>query len=381
MRVLIDLSSFSAVHCGGKDEVAYNLLRGFSELGHSEELVCVCSSELNEIVKKINPSFHIINIERKIGASKFELIAMHFKDFRYGQELKKIIKEEDIDIVLYTNKPIPAIRLKVKTILLPHDVQSLKIVKERWYSIYHHITSKLIKDSFKVSDKVIAISEFDKEEMIKYLPQYEDKIVRIYDPIRFSDMIKQNKSEYITAINIQWSHKNVVTLIKAFAQIADKVEYDLMLVGRKNFLPGLEDEINKIIKENNISNRINFTGFVEEKKLNDIISKTRIYVNPSLFEGFGMTAVEMMGMGIPTIVAKNTAQPEATLGLCGYYEPSTDEKSLADAIMKELNDPTSEELLSEISDSVRSEYNYLNIARQYWTFFEDNLQKKHLGIH
>ena len=148
----------------------------------------------------------------------------------------------------------------------------------------------------------------------------------------------------------------------------DQTEYDLILVGRK--LAAVE-EMQKVIAENHMEDRVHFTGYVSQEELDRITAETRIYVNPSFFEGFGMTAVEMMGGCVPTIVADTTAMPETTLGLCRYYGPADDADALARVLLEELENPVSQEQLQEISEKIRNTYSYLNIAEEYWRFMEE----------
>lgn len=58
-----------------------------------------------------------------------------------------------------------------------------------------------------------------------------------------------------------------------------------------------------------------------------------LYINPSLFEGFGMTAVEAMILKVPTLLSRVSANYEVTKGLCHYYEPADDVEALAAAIL------------------------------------------------
>lgn len=55
-KLPIDMCYFYNTHAGGKDEVAYNLFRGFEKLGVSEQIVCFCYKKLFPIIKKVNPS-------------------------------------------------------------------------------------------------------------------------------------------------------------------------------------------------------------------------------------------------------------------------------------------------------------------------------------
>ena len=368
MKLLIDLSTFEKTHKGGKDEVAYNLLRGFSDLGYTKQIVCAALPELKEIIQCIDSNYKVITLKRihykgRIG----NLLAPFTSDIWYGVKLRSICKKYKCDRILFSNKLSPYVKQPVKTFLLPHDIQYVRMAHEaHQLKLYTRAMTFLIKLNFHSCDQVIAISDFDKNEMIRYFPRYKNKIIRIYDPIKFKSITLNNERTYITALNIQHPHKNTLALVKAYARIASDIKENLVLVGCKSFVPEVEMEIKKIIKENHLNNRIQFTGFVSEEELGTIIANTRIFVNPSLFEGFGMASVEMMESKVPTIVADNSAQKEVTLGLCRYYEPATDDKALANVIQEELNNPISKEELNRIAEAIRTKYDYLNIAKQYW---------------
>lgn len=368
MKFIMDLSTFSSQHSGGKDEVAYNLLKGFSELGYAKNIIVVVRPGVEDIIFKIDERFCVETLDRWVNASAWGMLVGAFTDLVYGIRLKRIVKKYDINTVLYTNKLIPCIKVCKRIILIPHDIECFVNLKElKMKNPATRVQCFILKKNFEKCDNIIAISNYDKDKMIKYLPEYSKKIRKIYDPIVFKP-VRKNEKKYITALNIQWEHKNVITLIRAFARIANEITEDLILVGRKSFSTLLQRQIYEIIDQNNLQNRIIFTGFVSTEELDDIISKTRIYVNSSLFEGFGMTSVEMMGRGIPTIVAKNTAQPEVTRGLCYYYEPTDDCNALAKVILQELRHPMSQKSLQAIADEMRRQYSYEKISMEYWNF-------------
>ena len=157
-----------------------------------------------------------------------------------------------------------------------------------------------------------------------------------------------------------------MTLIKAYNEVKNEIDYNLVLVGKK---PKNIKEIEEYIKNNSLDSKIKITGFVTEEELKDIISKTRLYVNPSIFEGFGMTSVEMMGNKIPVICADNSAQREVTCGKAKYYSPSKDAHALALVIQEEIKNPTDKELLLKYANLVKDKYDYRSIASEYWDFF------------
>lgn len=379
-KLAINMCYFNATHLGGKDETAFNLLRGFEKNGVSKEIICLCGKNMVPAIKRYAPNVQICVIPQVyFGGIKVKgmnranrIIRKYFE--RYWVERNK----DKIDAFLMPNKQTSPWKYDVPTIVIPHDIQVFewgKMPGLKYTEKSYRTGMSDIKRDFKNRDHIVAISDFDKAEMVKFMPWAESKIKRIYDPICFDKM--GNKiaygTEYITVLNIQWPHKNIETVIRAYALVANKIAQSLILIGK---VPSDIKRLKKLVVELGIESRVKFTGFVSTQELNEIVGKTRIYINASYFEGFGMTAVEMMGRGIPTIVAKNTAQPEVTRGLCRYYEPTDDYNALADAILREMQNPTPQEKLQAIANEMRAHYSYEKIAQEYWDFILQCVENK-----
>ena len=363
---------YGRVHSGGKDEASYNLLRGFEKNGVGSQVVCFAYREMVEKLSSICPSMKICVVP-EISTHKI-IGSLHIWLRSYYEERWAI--RNHVDLLVLPNKPTANRKFKIKTVEIPHDISIFEdIIASNLSKRYKSAQKRAITNDFKNRDHIIAISDYDKNEMIRFFPWAKDKIFRIYDPIRFGNSVSNGAKKYITALNIQWGHKNVETLIKAFSLIASHIEYDLIVVGR---YPQSIKSLKKLVHENHLEDRVVFTGFVSYEKLNHIIEKTRIYVNASIFEGFGMTAVEMMGRKVPTIVAANTAQPEVTMGLCRYYSPAKDHMALAETIMEEIKNPRSDAELESIAKAIREKYSYEKIAKEYWEFFERALEEREL---
>ncbi len=368
MRVGMDFLRFSKEHNGGKCQVAYNLLKGFYENGYAESIICFCHEDLTKTLLDIAPDIKTVIVpdfkEKKIVPTRI----------MEGYCLGKLIKDEKIDVMFFLDKFSPIFKTRCKSVLIAHDIlvfakdENTDIEYEKGLIKKHKL---LLRIDFALRDHIIAISEYDKKCMIKYLRKPK-KIVRIYDPIVFPEYKKNDNKKYITALNIQHPHKNIMTLIKAYNEIKNKISYELILVGKE---PHNIKEIKEYIKSNDLEGRVIITGFVTEEKLEDIISQTRLYINPSLFEGFGMASVEMMGNEIPTICADNSAQKEVTLGCARYYSPANDAHALAGVIQDELGKPADKKRLKEYANMVKEKYDYRVIASEYWDLFT-NLANK-----
>jgi len=130
-----------------------------------------------------------------------------------------------------------------------------------------------------------------------------------------------------------------------------------------------EAEIKRLISELGIANEIVITGFISNEERNTLYKNARIFLFPSIFEGFGMPPVEAMILGTPVITTKETSLYEVTMGKARYV----DDPYNVDEWLKEITMITSEETNS---DSVLFEkYCIDHVCRKYITLFEEILEK------
>jgi glycosyltransferase involved in cell wall biosynthesis len=90
-----------------------------------------------------------------------------------------------------------------------------------------------------------------------------------------------------------------------------------------------------------------------------------MFAFPSVFEGFGMPAVEALGFDLPTLTTRRTAIPETTLGLAHYVEDPSDVDEWAERIIAMARDPTRHRPGEAGAARVRSRYAPDRIARAY----------------
>jgi len=133
----------------------------------------------------------------------------------------------------------------------------------------------------------------------------------IYHPIKGKIRERQIDvpQNYIFWVGRFANNKGLDYLLNAFAEIVRK-DKDLFLIiggGSKNPKPRekqLRQELTKILNKKQLNNRVFFTGHIPDKLMPTYYRKSKLFVLPSKFEPFGMTAAEAMACGIPLVVSK-----------------------------------------------------------------------------
>ena len=368
-KIALNYIYLSKNHAGGKDQVGLNLLRGFYENNLITNMVVICFDYSSNIISEIAPGIDIIELKGK--DIKSELGRMLMLCYINTVKLPKIIKDNNISMIYHLSCNNGLKKFKIKSIVIPHDIKAVahRVIGKVKVPFYKYILYYIMYSlDFRHADYIIAISKTDKSEMEKYYSQYSDKIRCIYNPINISrsNNIIDKTDKYICALNLQFHHKNIITLIKAYERIKDKIDHDLILIGS---VPKRVNYLKEYVETHNLSNRIKFTGFIDDKKMQEIFIGSSLYINPTLYEGFGMTAIEAMILKIPTLVSKIPTNYEVTKGLCNYYYPPEDEKMLAEEIIKCLNREYVNKNMDKISEDIYNEYNYIKISNDYYNFF------------
>lgn len=199
------------------------------------------------------------------------------------------------------------------------------------------------------SQGIITVSESSKKDILKFFPVDENKIFVTplaadakYHPMdkeKCSDYIKKNyniSDPFILYLGGFSPRKNVLSLIKAFAEIYDKLdqEHALVLIGESK---DQECILKDFSSRQKIKSKIIFTGFASESDLPVFYNAAQCFVYPSLYEGFGLPPLEAMSCGTPVITSDISSIPEV-VGDSGLLFNPLDEKALADILLKLLTD-------------------------------------------
>lgn len=282
---------------------------------------------------------------------------------------------------------------KIKRLWMPlHSIPLLKSKKIITTVTIHDLAFKYFPDHFrrvdllkinlftdwavKYSDRIIAISNSTKADILKFYPNIpEDKIKVIYhgfDEDNFSGLgnpVKDEKiiknfgidKDYILYTGAIQPRKNLNDLIDAFAILKKKnINLRLVLAGERAWL---SDGIMKKINGSHYAEDILVLGKVKFKELGALYRNAKVFVYPSLYEGFGIPILEAMASKVPVIVANNSSLPEVA-GSAALYFDAKNPNDLAEKIESIASDnDMAQELVSKGLERIKK-FSWENCARE-----------------
>ena len=230
------------------------------------------------------------------------------------------LEKEKIDIFhgLSNELPLNIHQSEVKSIVTIHDLIFL-----RYPQYYHSIDRKIYTYKFRKAcenaDRIIAISECTKRDIIEYFGIPADKIEVVYqgcDPSFMHPVAAEKKREirakyqlpdhYILNVGSIEERKNALSAVQALTMLPEQIH--LVIVGRHT---EYTDKIERFIKENKLEERVHIISNVPFDDLPAFYQLAEIFVYPSRFEGFGIPIIEALYSGIPVVAATGSCLEEA----------------------------------------------------------------------
>lgn len=264
-----------------------------------------------------------------------------------------IIPKTDLFWCPHFNAPLFPIKAK-KLLTTIYDVNHLANKQNSSYIKWRY-AKLLYSNAVRKSNKIITISKFSKSEILRYTPAENDKISVIYCGVNYTIFAEKKTTtldkipeSYILYVGNVKPHKNLITLLKAYAQLplSLKKENRLVILGKKDGFITPDLKIFKFIEDNNLMDFLHFTGYIEDREVPAIYQGARLFVFPSLYEGFGLPPLEAMASGVPVLSSDASSLPEVGGNAVIYFNP-IDSKNLSCKMEELLSDPDLRHELAE----------------------------------
>lgn len=237
---------------------------------------------------------------------------------------------------------------------------------------------------------ILTVSEYSKREIIEYFNLPEAKVRTISEAARsVFDVIPPNDASRETLLRYQIEpdekfllyvggispHKNLQTLVEAFYKIVsapDSAKIKLILVGDYQDDPFFSayPSLKKQIDELDLSDKVIFTGFIEDLELAHLYNAATLLVLPSLEEGFGLPAVEAMACGTPVAASNRGSLPEV-LGAAGQFFDPLNNDSIAQVIKEIIGNEALKNEMSRTGLIRAKEFRWKKAAEDMLAIFDE----------
>jgi glycosyltransferase involved in cell wall biosynthesis len=160
------------------------------------------------------------------------------------------------------------------------------------------------REGMQKADRIIAVSEFTKRVIVEKYGIHPDKITVVHNAVYpIGEGEKRNLVLFLGRLTIQ---KGPEFFLKTAKKVLDFEDARFVIAGIGDMLPRLIEQAVHL----GISNKVIFTGKLTEEEVKHIYKISSIYVMPSVSEPFGITALEAISAGTPTIVSKSAGVSE-----------------------------------------------------------------------
>ena len=310
---------------------------------------------IREVVKALECAGHELTlIVEDDGAKEFErfdlirikkrraLFSMLYSLFILPWRIKW--KRYDFCIMLAANRRVFS-RYPIPTIAVVHDLSQYHVpVKYDRFRMFY--IKKVLPHYVRKAQYICAISQSTKNDLIQYWNIPEEKITVVYNGFTPPEKCECEKLKQILYISrIEHPGKNHLNLLKAFELLPEYLRNEYTLV-----MPGAAwngaDTVFEYAQKSPCSAQFKFTGFVDFAKLPELYAQSSMYIFPSHFEGFGLSLLEAMHVGLPCACANNSSLGELGAETAELFSPDSPEE-IALAMEKILSDPEYQKELAQ----------------------------------
>lgn len=293
-----------------------NVVRTLGRLDHETTYFLIGPPDKVKEIGPLPPNFHGISI------------AAPERTLKSFWEFRTTVKRLECDLVHIPNLfSVPRL-LPCPYVMTVHDMlEHLARARQRtgfWGAWHFQWTKRVLRGAARI----FAVSNFTKTEMEKLFGIPADRIEVVYNAIdeRFFHGHANHSERQLIVERYQVSypfllyagrispHKNVVRMIEAFSALKTELEKEQLFPDLKLIIIGDDvsgnPDLRRTVIRSGVQHDVRFLGFVPIEVLRTFYDQAKIFVFPSLYEGFGLPPLEAMAHGTPVVTSNVSSLPE-----------------------------------------------------------------------
>lgn len=314
MRVAIDIRAVSDFGVG---TYIRNVVRELGKLDQENQYVLIGEPERIFDVRRLPPNFSTVSLTISPSTTRGYLA------------LRKILREQHCDLMHMPSLLwLPPYLPPCPYVVTVHDVLDYMYRASNGRGLLNSLHFYSTRFVLSRAARIMAVSNFTKHDVSRLFAIPEHRIEVIYNAIdeRFmqghatpeerlfiSERYQVNYPFILYAGRIS-PHKNLVRIIEAFSSLKAELSKEGMLSDLKLIIIGDEvsrhPDLRRTVVKSGVQNDVRFLGFVPIDVLRLFYDAAKVFVFPSLYEGFGLPPLEAMSHGTPVVTSNTSSLPE-----------------------------------------------------------------------
>ena len=171
---------------------------------------------------------------------------------------------------------------------------------------------RIEKEGMDAADHIITVSNLTRNTVIEKYHQHPDKVTTVHnavEPLEFVDELKKSERQdklvtFLGRITMQKGPEYFVEVASRVLQHTDGVRF--VMAGSGDMM----DKMIRLVAQRGIADRFHFTGFLKGRAVYELLAESDVYMMPSVSEPFGISPLEAMQCGTPSIISKQSGCAE-----------------------------------------------------------------------
>jgi glycosyltransferase involved in cell wall biosynthesis len=368
MRILYDHQVTSLQDAGGGSRYHYELLRYLSAVPDVQ----------TEIVLGMNGSVYPF---AKLSSAKTRVMEFGavFRPSAYRYAMNELLGNSiavcrgRFDVYHPTHHRVMPIVRSRRIVATHYDCTN-----ERFPEAFRYAKEVLRakKSLFARADAIICISECTRKDLLEFYPDSAAKARVIYlgvsplprSPLQAEKLREQLRREYVLYVGQRAAYNLFSELLYAFREAGLHTAMDLVLFGGLPLTSPERELIRKLDLEDSVIN----VRSVPDEMLSEAYASAKLFVFPSLSEGFGFPPLEAMACGCPVLASYASSIPEVCKDAPMYFCPE-EEGAFARALLKAINDEPARMRSIQRGKEVVQEYSWEKCGMETLSLYRECL--------